>query len=107
TEHMLVLEYEDASASGGASKRFEIAFATGSDAVGSAEPEPPVVAGDVSMGVTSAEPVCPEIIAAQDCFDTGQNTYLTFEVEDDPDALGWLVSHDTADAIAVIPARCD
>lgn len=47
---------------------------------------------------------CADVISAQDCFDTGQNTLLTVLTEDD-DALGWVIKQERG-AAAVWPARC-
>jgi hypothetical protein len=48
---------------------------------------------------------CEEVVSAQDCFDTGQDTLLTVSTEDD-DALGWVIELEGRGTRAVWPARC-
>lgn len=48
---------------------------------------------------------CAQVVAAQDCFDTGQDTLLVVLSEDD-DALGWVIEPESGGPSAVWPARC-
>jgi hypothetical protein len=48
---------------------------------------------------------CADVISAQGCFDTGQNTLITVLTDDD-DALGWVIEFEERGWSAVWPARC-
>jgi hypothetical protein len=97
-DYVLRLDYggvrpqEDA----GAPRVVEITFRTGA---GPAERlvAPPMRGHPERNELAGAQ--CPEVVRAQDCYDTGPNVLLTFDVSA-PRAVGWLVDG------RVLPARC-
>ena len=74
---------------------FEIRFRTGDGPVTQLPAVP--VSGVQRTGYAQA--TCPEVINAQACFDTGQDTLFTFDVTE-ASAIGWLVHRQ------LWPARC-
>jgi len=100
TDYDLHVDYTDAVRSPGA--LFDLAFRTS---------EQPVQAPDAAAvsGYHTSDDLnvagCPDVLNAQDCFDTGPRKLLTLEL---PDAqpLGWLVQTDYLGASAVWPAHC-
>jgi hypothetical protein len=52
-----------------------------------------------------ASHACTDVVSAQDCFDTGQDTLLTVQT-DAEDALGWVIKLEDHGSSAVWPARC-
>lgn len=63
-----------------------------------------------ALGHTTAmqyrDHACADVISAQDCFDTGQDTLLTVQTQADDDALGWLIKREGRELGAVWPSRC-
>jgi len=67
----------------------ELSFATGDQSV-EATTQAPVIASQAQDDLTyPLDSDCPEVINAQDCFDTGQSTMLRLQVEGE--AVLWLV----------------
>jgi hypothetical protein len=98
SDHTLVLDYSRSPnlAMPDEPLRFEIKFKTG--------------AGPAEGAI--AEPVVPssarQVIAAQDCFDTGQDALLSLNVEESQpdDTVGWLLQTSYLGSSAIWPARC-
>jgi hypothetical protein len=83
----------------GAARVAEITFRTGA---GPATKPPPVALASTQRASSSGESFaspCPEVVAAQDCFDQGQDTLLTFDVPPSS-GPGYLVDGE------LWPARC-
>lgn len=109
SEHTLVLDYSGSPnpLTPDAQPRFEIKFKTGG---GRAEAQVPEVnvTGSTRVVTDFLQHDCAEVIAAQDCFDTGQNALLTLELEEtQPDeTVGWLLRTGYHGSSAIWPARC-
>lgn len=104
TSYVLHLEYSSwaADLDAGDSPAYDVAFQTGSSR--SKAPPKPFVAGyRASSGLDAMHP-CADVIAAQDCFDQGQNTLLAFDVVGDG-ALAWLVNGELTGR-TLWPQRC-
>lgn len=104
-QYTLVLDFPAAAAVPGIQARKEIAFTTGADTVSGSLAAPLVKADESHVGPTS-DSACPEVTNAQDCFDTGQSTLLSFDVEQPESALGWLLTNSYKGSSSVWPARC-
>jgi len=103
TDYVLALDYGEHDADAGEASSVRIAFGTGS---GPADrPPAPRVSSSSTSDTRPATELCRKVLAAQDCFDTGQDTLLTFEVEDD-EAIAWLVLEDYLGESTVWPASC-
>ena len=109
SEHTLVLDYSrspnlpmrDAPA------RFEVKFKTGAGPAEDTVAEP-AVTGSMRVVRDFIMHDCADVIAAQDCFDTGQDALLSLEVKElQQDAtIGWLLRTPYAGSSVVWPARC-
>jgi len=95
-DYVLRLEYMSAWQVDAGSSSFEIRFRTGD---GPATKLPAVPVAGVQRASGYDQSPCPDVVRAQDCFDTGQDTLFTFDVSD-PRAIGWLIRNE------VWPARC-
>jgi hypothetical protein len=105
-DYVLVLDYYNAQGlQPGAQTRFEIAFTTGQTPAADT-PEPPHIARDEQRVVRPSDTSCADVIGAQDCFDTGQDTLVRFDVDSTRETLGWLVRTAYEGASNVWPARC-
>lgn len=90
---------------GTADVTLSVQFTTG-DGPGADAPDAPVVQSTRrDMGWPDGH-ACEDVIAAQDCFDTGQDTLLTFDVTAQPEAVAWLVTNEYAGASTLWPASC-
>ncbi|MDB4987298.1 MAG: hypothetical protein JWN04_2476 [Myxococcaceae bacterium] len=86
-EHVLRLDYaSELDDDAGSSEAFEIHFRTGD---GPAARVPAPSFAGVERASSIIDSTCPEVVHAQDCFDTGQNTLLSFEVTA-PQVIGWI-----------------
>jgi MYXO-CTERM domain-containing protein len=70
----------------------DIVFTTGagSDPPGTPAFEPQVTTYGLQEGIAHLNEACQAIVWGADCYDTGQDTFLTLETQD-PDAVGWLI----------------
>ena len=109
SDHTLVLDYSRSPNLPRPNEpaRFEIKFKTGAGpAEGTvAEAE---VSGSARVITDFVTHECAAVIAAQDCFDTGQDALLSLKVEEtQPDAtVGWLLQTRYAGSSVIWPARC-
>lgn len=99
-DYVLQLDYGlPSDGDAGAAKVARVAFRTGA---GPATVPPPATVSTVHRGSSpdaSAASPCPNVVAAQDCFDMGQNTLLTFDVPE-TSGPGYTVDGE------LWPARC-
>jgi hypothetical protein len=98
SDHTLQLEFADSQ---GTTESLTLAFRTGSTRA--ERPAAPIVERsfekrETALGLNLS--TCPDIIAAQDCYDTGPNALLLFETRGDK-PLAWLVDG------RLLPARCE
>jgi len=109
SEHTLVLDYSRSPNIPRSSEpsRFEIKFTTGAGPVEGAVSEPEV-SGSARVVTDFVSHDCADVIAAQDCFDTGQDALLSLHVEQmQADVtLGWLLRTRYEGSSAIWPARC-
>jgi hypothetical protein len=109
SDHTLVLDYSRSPnfAMPGGPLRFEIKFKTGAGPANDTVAEP-VVPSSARQVMDFAAHDCADVIAAQDCFDTGQDALLSLEVEGSQadDTVGWLLRTRYLGSSAIWPARC-
>jgi hypothetical protein len=108
SDHTLVLDYARSpnAVMPATQTRFEIKFKTG-DGPAEGTVAAPAVTGNSRVLTGLSYHSCTDVIAAQDCFDTGQNALLSLEVEvEDDETLGWLLKTSYQGSSAVWPARC-
>lgn len=102
TDYVLAIEFRETPGQASVPEGVSIAFHSGTGA--QASPSTSTVDGhDLTAGLGDR---CTDVISAQDCFDTGQDTLLSFNASN-PDAIGWLARRDIAEGSHLIPARCD
>jgi hypothetical protein len=104
-DYVLKLELPAPEGTQGSTKTVEIAFRTGA-AAGATKPAAPAITNSTQTVEAVAASTCPEILAAQDCFDTGQNANKRFELAAQADTLGYLVLNSYTGASNVWPSRC-
>jgi hypothetical protein len=104
TDYVLQLTYQAYSGGDPAAILVEVAFRTDSGGVVPDHRSAPVLNGHTSQPGFDDHP-CADVISAQDCFDTGQDTLITFYTDDD-DAVGWLVQAESGGSQVLWPARC-
>jgi hypothetical protein len=104
-DYVLKLELPPSEGAQGATKSVEIAFRTGAGA-GVTKPAAPTIVNSTQTVEALAASTCPEILAAQDCFDTGQSANKRFELAAQADALAYLVLNSYSGASNVWPSRC-
>lgn len=102
TDYALELRFGAGAVASGEEEVVTIDFHTGTEAAPAAN-APRALDHTTAMGFGSH--ACGEVISAQDCFDTGQDTLLTVLTEDD-DAIGWVIEVEGGYGGAVWPARC-
>lgn len=111
SDHSLVLDYARSPTAlmPGAQTRFEIKFKTGAGPAEGAVDEP-AVTGSARVLRDFADHDCADVIAAQDCFDTGQNALLSLDVEANAahadETIGWLLQASYHGSSAIWPSRC-
>lgn len=109
SDHTLVLDYSRSPnlAMPGEPLRFEIEFKTGAGPAAGAIAEPAVPSSARQVTDFAAHD-CADVIAAQDCFDTGQDALLSLNVEENQpdDTVGWLLQTRYLGSSVIWPARC-
>lgn len=109
SEHVLVLDYTHSPnlPTRDKPRRFEIKFTTGAGPAEGSITEPDVT-GTTRVLTDFASHACAAVIAAQDCFDTGQDTLLSLKLHETQSeaTVGWLVQSPYLGSSAVWPARC-
>jgi hypothetical protein len=90
---------------GATSGSFELGFTTGA---GPAQPDPgvtPTGSSVLARSESTLSAMCKAVLATQDCFDTGQDTYYVFEPG--TAAKAWLIqSSSTYRGVDLWPAEC-
>jgi|GEM_PF-6272096 len=108
SDHTLVLDYSRSpNLVPGEPLRFEIKFKTGAGPAENTVAEP-FVPSSTREVMDFAAHDCADVIAAQDCFDTGQDALLSLNVEASQadDTVGWLLQTRYLGSSAIWPARC-
>jgi len=76
----------------------DLVFTTGagSNPPGNPAFEPQVTVYGLEEGFSHLNELCQSIVSSADCYDTGQDSFLTLQAED-PDAIGWLIDRTDAE----------
>ncbi|HWO14988.1 MAG TPA: hypothetical protein VNN80_36045, partial [Polyangiaceae bacterium] len=102
TSYTVEVELADAG-SLGATRSVELSFTTGA---GPAPSDPGAAPGHVEVEAKTDvqfSPLCGAVLQTQDCFDTGQDTHLTFSPSGTAEA--WLIESESGD-VDFWPAEC-